>query len=94
MADILKSLPFLSVEDYLWKYSSSFIKLMAYDQSRIKYLKDKKEKKAQTAYTADEVLSCLGLGAGKVPTTNKEAEIPFMQKLRGNNIIRNNVKQP
>lgn len=92
MADILKSLPFLSIEDYLWKYSSSFIKLMAYDRSRIKYLKDKKEKKAQNAYTADEVLSCLGLGAGKVPTTNKEAEIPFMQKLRGNNIIRNNVK--
>ena len=81
MADILKSLPFLNVEDYLWKYSSSFIKLMAYDQSRIKYLKDKKEKKSKTAYTADDVISALGINTKLNDKINNEAG-DFMAMLR------------
>lgn len=67
MADMLKSLPFLTVEDYLWKYSASFIRLMAYDQSRIKYLKNKEEKQdsGEKVFTADDVLAGLGMDAEK-----------------------------
>lgn len=65
MADILKSLPFMSVEEYLWGHSSSFIKLMAYDQSRIKYKKDKvgekEDKQDIQAMTAEDVFANLGI---------------------------------
>lgn len=101
MADILKSLPFLTVEDYLWKYSSSFIRLMAYDQSRIKYLKDgdKKDKNVARAYTADDVLTQLGLGGSSMASATEKANTKqdgeektagesFLQKLRGNVVIK------
>lgn len=69
MADMLKALPFLTVEDYLWGYSSSFIKLMAYDQSRVKYLstkeverrKQKKENERNAVYSAEDVFAHLGI---------------------------------
>jgi len=75
MADILKACPFLTVEDYLWKYSSAFIRLMAIDQSRIKILKDKNDKKdgkkktktgknagGTKAFSPDDVFNSLGFG--------------------------------
>lgn len=64
MADILKTLPYLTIEDYMWGYSSSFIRLMAYDQSRIKYLKkkdgDEEGDAEHKAFTADDVFKSLG----------------------------------
>lgn len=75
MADVLKSLPFMGVEEYLWGHSSSFIKLMAYDQSRIKYLKNKEGKEAKQdiqAMTAEDVFTNLGIkGARKDAATVK-----------------------
>lgn len=64
---MLKSLPFLTVEEYLWGHSASFIRLMAYDQSRIKYLKNKDENKVngEKVFTADDVLAGLGMDAEK-----------------------------
>lgn len=66
----MKSLPFLTAEDYLWGYSASFIRLMAYDQSRVRYLSQKeierkreeKEKAANAVFSAEDVLKQLGMG--------------------------------
>lgn len=69
MADILKALPFLTVDEYLWGQSSSFIRLMAYDQSRVRYLsqkevekkKEEKENARNRVFTADDVFRRLGV---------------------------------
>lgn len=74
MADILKALPFLTVEEYLWGLSASFIRLMAYDQSRVRYLSQKqvekrkrqREAERQRVFTADDVFRHLGLAATEI----------------------------
>lgn len=69
MADILKALPFLTVEDYLWNYSAPFIQLMAYDQSRVKYLSQKeierrkkeKENERNRVASPEDIIKRLGM---------------------------------
>ncbi|MBQ4010876.1 MAG: hypothetical protein II604_09240 [Bacteroidales bacterium] len=80
MADILKSLPFLTVEEYKWGYSSSFIRLMAYDQSRIKYLKNKDGKNDAkqedvSVFTANDVLASFGVRGEKKDATTVRGDI-------------------
>lgn len=73
MSDTLKALPWLSAEDYLWGYSSAFIRLAAYDQSRVKYLSQKQieRRKAQrdrelnSVFTAGDVMAKLGISGTK-----------------------------
>ena len=69
MADILKALPFLTVDEYLWGHSAAFIRLMAYDQSRVRCLTQKQIEKRKTrrenernrVFTAEDVLGHLGM---------------------------------
>lgn len=69
MADTLKQLPFLTVEDYLWGHSSAFIRLMSLDQSRVKYLSQKeierrkkqKENEANAVFSAEDVMRRFGM---------------------------------
>lgn len=42
MMDFLKSFPFVSVEDYMWGYSSSMIRLMSADNTRVEHISEKK----------------------------------------------------
>lgn len=41
MVDFLKANPFMSMEDYLWKYSIAMIKIMGMDNSHVNYLSEK-----------------------------------------------------
>ena len=41
MVDFLKANPFMSMEDYLWKYSIPMIKIMGMDNSHVNYLSEK-----------------------------------------------------
>lgn len=45
MMDFLKSYPFMTVEDYYWKYSHIMIQLMIRDASKVIYLSEKQAKK-------------------------------------------------
>lgn len=77
MADILTMLPFLTVEDYLWGYSASFIRLMAYDKSRTRYLSKKeiekrkreRERKRNSVDSADGLLRRLGMAGNPAAAT-------------------------
>lgn len=74
MADTLKALPFLTVEEYLWGHSAAFIRLMAYDQSHIRTLSKKeverrkreKENARRRVFTADDVFRHLGMANTEV----------------------------
>ena len=50
MVDFLKLCPFMSMEDYLWKYSIPMIKIMGMDNSHVNYLSEKEaeRRKART----------------------------------------------
>ena len=39
--DFLKANPFMTMEDYLWKYSIPMIKIMGMDNSHVNYLSEK-----------------------------------------------------
>lgn len=39
--DFLKNCPFMSLEDYRWKYSVPYIRLMGVDFTRVHYLTEK-----------------------------------------------------
>lgn len=41
MVDFLKANPFMSMEDYLWKYSIPMIKIMGMDNTHVNYLTEK-----------------------------------------------------
>lgn len=41
MVDFLKAFPFMTIEDYLWKYSIPMIKIMGMDNSHVNYLSKK-----------------------------------------------------
>lgn len=41
MVDFLKANPFMTMDDYLWKYSIPMIKIMGMDNSRVNYLSEK-----------------------------------------------------
>ncbi len=44
MVDFLKANPFMTMEDYLWKYSIPMIKIMGMDNSHVNYLSEKQSK--------------------------------------------------
>lgn len=52
MVDFLKANPFVSMEDYLWKYSMPLIRIMGMDNSHVNYLTDK-EKEVRKHKTVD-----------------------------------------
>ena len=39
--DFLKANPFMTMEDYLWKYSIPMLKIMGMDNSHVNYLSEK-----------------------------------------------------
>ena len=45
MVDFLKANPYMDMEDYRWKYSVPYIRLMAIDNTRVHYLTDEQAKK-------------------------------------------------
>ena len=45
MVDFLKANPYMSMEDYMWKYSIPMIKIMGMDNSHVNYLSEKQAKK-------------------------------------------------
>ena len=47
MADFLKANPFMTMEDYLWKYSIPMIKIMGMDNSHVNYLSEKQAEKGK-----------------------------------------------
>jgi hypothetical protein len=44
MADFLKAFPFVTMEDYLWKYSIPMIRVMSGDATHTLYLSEKQAK--------------------------------------------------
>lgn len=48
MVDFLKANPFVSMDDYLWKYSVPYLRLMAVDNTRVIYLSEEQAKKHNT----------------------------------------------
>ena len=44
MVDFLKANPYMSMEDYMWKYSIPMIKIMGMDNSHVNYLSEKQAK--------------------------------------------------
>jgi hypothetical protein len=45
MVDFLKAFPFVTMEEYIWKYSLPMIKLMSIDNTRVHYLSEKQAEK-------------------------------------------------
>lgn len=98
MADVLKSLPFLTMEEYLWGFSSAYIRLMAYDQSRVKYLSNKeverrraqKENERNAVFTASDVMKKLGIG--NIPQGGSSGG-SWIEKLTRNNQVQEETKQ-
>jgi len=41
MVDFLKANPFMTMEDYLWKYSIPMIKIMGMDNTHVNYLTER-----------------------------------------------------
>ena len=66
MVDFLKANPFMTMEDYLWKYSIPMIKIMGMDNSHVNYLSEKQAKTHRThdllrgATNAEELYTDLG----------------------------------
>jgi hypothetical protein len=44
MCDFLKNFPFMSSEDYMWKYSIPMLRIMSYDATRVIYLTKNQQK--------------------------------------------------
>ena len=42
--DFLKANPFMTMDDYLWKYSIPMLKIMGMDNSHVNYLSEKQAK--------------------------------------------------
>lgn len=63
MVDFLKANPFVTMEDYKWKLSVPFIRLMISDNTRIHYMSEKEAKKenATIINSADELMNDLGM---------------------------------
>ena len=63
MVDFLKANPFVTMEDYKWKLSVPFIRLMISDNTRIHYMSEKEAKKenATIINSADDLMNDLGM---------------------------------
>ena len=46
--DFLKANPFMTMEDYLWRYSIPMIKIMGMDNSHVNYLSEKEVENRKT----------------------------------------------
>lgn len=63
MVDFLKANPFVSMEDYLWKYSVPYLRLMAVDNTRVIYLSEEQAKKQNAAkFGGDDASNLTDLG--------------------------------
>lgn len=76
MVDFLKANPFMTMDDYLWKYSIPMIKIMGMDNSHVNYLSDKeaKNKGGKTIDTRNMSIEELNNDLGtkiKFPEENK-----------------------
>lgn len=79
MCDFLKAFPFVSMDDYLWKYSVPMIRIMSSDASYTLYLTEKQAKEYEryrdehcpVGYTdPDKLMNDLGLPVFKKKTNN------------------------
>jgi len=63
MVDFLKGFPFMSMDDYLWKYSVPLIRLMGLDNTRVRYLTDKQAERRKAVSVSDpmKLVNDLGL---------------------------------
>jgi hypothetical protein len=63
MVDFLKANPFVTMEDYKWKLSVPFIRLMISDNTRIHYMSEKEAKKenAVVINDAEDLMNDLGM---------------------------------
>ena len=72
MIDFLRANPYVSREDYLWKWTVPQVKLASYDYSHVEYLSEEQaeaEKKKNNSVRVDDVMTFMtDLG---VPVFNK-----------------------
>lgn len=63
MVDFLKANPFVTMEEYRWKYSVPYLRLMAVDNTRVRYLSEEqaKNKKAKK-YSGNSSMDLNDLG--------------------------------
>ena len=67
MVDFLKANPYMSMEDYMWKYSIPMIRIMGMDNSHVNYLSEKQAKKRggkiidTKTKTVEEISNDLGI---------------------------------
>ena len=63
----MKANPYMSMEDYMWKYSIPMIKIMGMDNSHVNYLSEKQAKKRggkiidTKTKTVEEISNDLGI---------------------------------
>ena len=83
MVDFLKNCPFMSLEDYRWRYSIPYIKLMGIDFTRVHYLSENQAKKkgATKINGAEDLMNDLGIPLDLIG--NKENIITAQGKLEG-----------
>lgn len=63
MVDFLKAFPFVSMDDYRWKLSVPYIRLMSVDNTRVHYLSDEqiKRKNATVINSVEELVNDFGI---------------------------------
>lgn len=68
MVDFLKANPFVTMDDYKWKLSVPMIRLMAFDNTSVRYLseKQKKRKNATIINSVDDLYGSLGVSKNMI----------------------------
>jgi len=63
MVDFLKAFPYMTIEEYKWKYSIPFIRLMGLDNTRVHYLSEKEAERRKAIRVNDptKLVNDLGL---------------------------------
>ena len=63
MVDFLKAFPFMTLDDYKWKYSIPFIRLMGMDNTHVHYLTEKEAARRNAIKVNDptKLINDLGL---------------------------------
>ena len=63
MVDFLKANPFVTMDEYRWKYSVPYLRLMAVDNTRVIYLSEEQAKKRKTKkYSGNSSMNLNDLG--------------------------------
>ena len=52
MVDFLKANPYMTIEDYQWRYSIPMIKIMGLDNSHVNYLSKKESERRKGHYVS------------------------------------------